>query len=92
MNKTKLNKINVVSNNEVSNDYQHYIALDWSMTVMAIARLKSGWKAPKVIERPSDVSELKLLLLHLPGKKILTRVSSKSKPIVLSKFNTINNK
>ena len=39
---------------------------------MAIARLKVGWRGPKIIERPSDLSELKLMLDHLTGKKILT--------------------
>jgi hypothetical protein len=53
-------------------DYQHYIAIDWSMTVMAIARLREGWKQPKVLEVPSDITDLKTMLQNLKGKKILT--------------------
>jgi transposase len=53
-------------------EYQHYIAIDWSQTVMAIARIREGWNQPKVIETPSDISDLKMMLQNLKGKKILT--------------------
>jgi len=59
-------------NTSLAGDYHHFIAIDWSMQVMAIARLKPGWREPKVFERASDVSELKLMLMHLKGKKIVT--------------------
>lgn len=72
MNSNNLMKANLVSNNEMLNSYQHYLALDWSVKIMAIARLKAGWKEPKVIEQPSDLSELKQMLAHIKGKKILT--------------------
>ncbi|MEJ2055127.1 MAG: transposase, partial [Calditrichaceae bacterium] len=38
----------------------------------AIARFKVGWRGPKVIERPTDLLELKLMLDNLKGTKILT--------------------
>jgi transposase len=72
MNKNNLSDDNRIGNNEIPTGYKHYIALDWSIKIMAIARLKAGWKEPKVFERPSDLSELKLILSHLNGKKILT--------------------
>jgi transposase len=72
MNNNNLRNNSLVSNNEIPGNYQHYIAIDWSMKYMAIARLSAGWKIPKVIERPSDLSELKLFLTQLKGKKIVT--------------------
>jgi transposase len=72
MNVNNLTYNKLHGNNKLQNDYQHYIALDWSMKTMAIARFKVGWREPKVIERRSDLSELKLMLDHLKGKKILT--------------------
>lgn len=61
----------VIKNSLIGN-YQHYIAIDWSQTVMAIARLRDGWNQPKVIEVPSDISDLKAMLQNLKGMKILT--------------------
>lgn len=72
MNANNLTNNTAHGNYELPNRYQHYIALDWSMKTMAIARYKIGWRGPKVIERPSDLSELKLMLDHLQGQKILT--------------------
>ena len=72
-----MSKQNVVKkdwqiNNSLIGDYQHYIAIDWSNQIMAIARLKPGWKEPNVFERESDISELKIMLTQLKGKKIVT--------------------
>lgn len=63
---------NAVIKNSLIGNYQHYIAIDWSMTDMAIARLREGWNQPKVIEVPSDITDLKTMLQNLKGKKILT--------------------
>ena len=52
--------------------YDHYIAIDWSMKNMAIARLTPTMKEPKVIDVDADLGELKLYLKNLTGKKILT--------------------
>ena len=42
MNKNNISDGNRIGNNEIPNGYQHYIALDWSIKTMAIARLKAG--------------------------------------------------
>jgi transposase len=52
--------------------YDHYIAVDWSITNMAIARMTSKSNQIKVIDVPSDVEELKAYLKNLKGSKILT--------------------
>jgi transposase len=54
------------------NEYDHYIALDWSCKVMAIGRLTKQKKHPTLIEQPADIKELKLYLRSLQGRKILT--------------------
>jgi transposase len=51
--------------------YSHYIAIDWSMKNMAIARMTKGVSKPKVIDAPSDINELILYLRNLKGTKIL---------------------
>lgn len=53
-------------------EYDHYIAVDWSMKIMAIARMTNKSAQVKVLERPSDVKELKAYLVALRGTKILT--------------------
>jgi len=53
-------------------EYDHYIAVDWSMKIMAIARMTRKSTQVKVIERPSDIRELKEYLMSLRGTKILT--------------------
>jgi transposase len=72
MNEQNVLKKETPINKTLNGDYQHYIAIDWSMHIMAIARMKKGWKKPEVFERPSDVSELKMMLTQLKGKKIIT--------------------
>ena len=52
--------------------YDHYLALDWSMENMAISRLTSKMNKPKVIDVPSDLDNLKDYIKTLKGKKILT--------------------
>lgn len=52
--------------------YDHYIALDWAQTNMAIARMTKTADKTKVINVPSSLKELKLYLSRLKGKKILT--------------------
>jgi hypothetical protein len=70
---------NIKEQQETSNNYldaekqfDHYIAIDWSMRTMAIARMTNKSANIKVTERPSDVRELKTYLLGLRGRKILT--------------------
>ena len=52
--------------------YDHYIAVDWALKNMAIARLSKKMTEPIIIDVPSSVKELKLNLKKLQGSKILT--------------------
>lgn len=53
------------------NFYDHYIAIDWSMKNMAIARMTKKSNKITVIDVPSDVVELQTYLENLNGSKIL---------------------
>jgi len=52
--------------------YDHYIAVDWSESNMAIARMTPKRPDVKLIDVPSDIGELKRYLRSLVGRKILT--------------------
>lgn len=52
--------------------YDHYVAVDWSERNMAIARLTPKMSEPRVTDVPTDISELKLYLRGLAGRTILT--------------------
>jgi transposase len=52
--------------------FDHYIALDWAQSNMALARMTKESGQIKVVDVPSDVKELKLYLQQLKGRKILT--------------------
>ena len=52
--------------------YDYFIALDWSQQNMAIAILGRNSEKPRVLDVPSSVPELKILLKTLKGSKILT--------------------
>ena len=52
--------------------YDHYIAIDWSMINMAIARMTKKSNKITVIDVPSDTVELKVYLKNLSGTKIVT--------------------
>ena len=58
--------------------YEHYIALDWSKSNMAIARITKKGKKVHVEDIPSNISYLKDYLKHLKGEKILTLEESTS--------------
>lgn len=51
--------------------YDHYIAIDWAKTNMAIARMTKSSNQIKAIDVPADVNELKLYLQKLKGSKVL---------------------
>jgi hypothetical protein len=51
--------------------YEHYLAIDWSMKVMAIAHMTRRSKEPKVFERATKLSELKTYINSLQGRKVL---------------------
>lgn len=52
--------------------YDHYIALEWSVKVMAIAHRNRRGHAARVFERPANIEELKTYLRSLKGLKIIT--------------------
>lgn len=53
------------------NIYDHYIAIDWSIKNMAIARMTYKSNKITVVNVPSDITELKLYLRQLKGKKVI---------------------
>ena len=52
--------------------YDHYIAVDWSVKNMAIARMTKKSNKITAIDAPSDIRELQMYLKSLKGTKILT--------------------
>lgn len=52
--------------------YDHYIAVDWSMTTMAISKLTATAERMTTAEYPSSIEDLKVYLKSLKGSKILT--------------------
>lgn len=56
----------------VLEDFDHYVAVDWSQQTMAIAHLGRRSGEPVVFERTSDLRELKGYLSGLRGRVILT--------------------
>ena len=51
--------------------YDHYIAIDWSIENMAIARMTKKSNKITVIDVPSDITDLQAYLTNLKGKKVL---------------------
>jgi transposase len=52
--------------------FNHYIALDWAQSNMAIARMTAKAEKIAVFETPSSVKELKVYLSQLSGTKSFT--------------------
>jgi len=51
--------------------YDHYIAIDWAVTNMAIARMTKKSNKITVIDVPTDISNHQAYLKNLKGRKIL---------------------
>ena len=51
--------------------YDHYIAIDWSIKNMAIARMPKKSNKITAIDIPSDIKDLQAYLTHLRGTKIV---------------------
>lgn len=51
--------------------YDHYIAIDWSIKNMAIARMTKKSNKITAIDVPSDIAELQIYLKNLRGTKVL---------------------
>jgi len=71
MNSNKVTQRTLKGNDESVSGYEHYIAIDWSIKVMALAHMKRRSKTPRVHERPSDIKEVQGYLTLLKGRKIL---------------------
>lgn len=56
----------------IKEQYDHYIALDWAESNMAIARMTKKSNEIKAVDQPADIKELKLYLSELKGRKIMT--------------------
>jgi hypothetical protein len=52
--------------------YDHYIAIDWALENMAIARMTKKSNKINAIDVPSDIGDLQAYLKNLKGTKILT--------------------
>ena len=52
--------------------YDHYIAIDWAIKNMAIARMTKKSNKITVIDVPADIIELQVYLKNLKGTKIMT--------------------
>lgn len=52
--------------------FDHYIALDWAQSNMAIGRMAKESSQVKVINVPASLAELQLYLSRLKGSKVLT--------------------
>ncbi len=51
--------------------YDHYIAIDWSIKNMAIARMTKKSNKITAIDVPSDIEDFQAYLKNLRGTKIL---------------------
>lgn len=60
------------SNRSEMQNYDNYVAIDWSINNMAIALLKKGNGKLKVADVPSNILELKRYLKELPSKTVVT--------------------
>ena len=52
--------------------YDQYLALEWSLKIMAIGHMSAHEETPRVFERQADLKELKEYISSLKGRKILT--------------------
>ena len=66
--------------------YEHYIALDWAKSNMALARMTGKSDKVKVMEEPSNLSNVKEYLKSLKGKKIFTVEETESSQWIYSEL------
>lgn len=53
-------------------DFDHYVAIDWSLLTMAIGHMSRRDDAPRVFDRPTNLKDLKSYLKSLKGRTIIT--------------------
>ena len=71
MNSNKLSQSRGKGKSRKLQDYDHYLALDWSKKIMAIAHMTRRSHEPRIFERESNLAELKKYIESLQGTKIL---------------------
>jgi transposase len=64
--------LSITNNTKETTVFDHYIAVDWGQSFMAIARMTRCTNAISVVSEPSDLEELKVYLKKLRGRRILT--------------------
>jgi hypothetical protein len=61
-----------IARGKVALTYDHYVALEWSLKIMALAHASCYDGTPRVFERPADLKELKVYLSSLKGRTVIT--------------------
>ncbi len=56
----------------VVEEFDHFVALEWSLKTMAVAHMGRRGREPEVVERPSNIRALKKYLGSLKGRRIIT--------------------
>ena len=59
--------------------FNHYVAIDWAMSNMAIARMTAKSNKITTIDVPSDINEMQTYLENLKGTVCLTFEGRSSK-------------
>ncbi|MEX1274855.1 MAG: hypothetical protein WEE20_02915, partial [Bacteroidota bacterium] len=49
-------------------DFDHYVSLDWSLKIMAVAHMSRRDDTPRVFERSARLKECKAYLASLKGR------------------------
>lgn len=62
----------ITATGKLATEYDHYVAIDWSLSTMAIAHMGRRDIVPRVFERPTELKELKTYLGSLKGRIIIT--------------------
>lgn len=53
-------------------EYDHYVAIDWSLKTMAVAHMSRRDQIHRIFERPSNLKELTTYLGSLKGRTVIT--------------------
>ena len=68
----KIAHVETKHNSDAPEEFDHYVAVDWAKTVMAIAHMGRSATSLRVFERPASLKELKQYLGSLRGQIVLT--------------------
>lgn len=72
MNIRKVTSLSVNGNEPILEGFDHFVALDWSKSIMAVAHVGRRSQDPSVFERRTNIKDLRTYLMTLRGKIILT--------------------